>query len=567
MRFLAYLLLLVTASLFGVVGLGYVLEHLESPQLRREADQQCTTVVAALNARSALVERFGYSFASGEVSEAAFLRNAFAFTRSPSFLAAEWLPRIEPEERKAFEQELQQRFEMPTLGIRRQKFPKVLPAPDETVYPVQFTTPKSQPHQTVGVYRHHIKMMKSVLKKPGTVIFSRQLPYPLGKSQPAYCCFMAVPKLSADSRPEAAERENKQPTVVGIVAVYFRDFVDPSIANSDSTSVRALMHTTRAKSPRAVELAPKDATGRVLVSHDFDMATHRFRLEARELPKAIERRAALSWFGLILGPLVVCGTLRWRLQKKADNLAAANVELTEEVTEQIESKRMLQSMLTLREQERRLMASEIHDGFIQEATSAHMYLEALGARLDPDDEATANHLDQSRKMIEMAIAEGRQLIDGLRPRTVDQLGLIPALQNLIAKQHEQHQLSVALRYTPGMPELDIQIQRSLYRIVQESLSNVRKHSGANEAIVSLHVDDGFVTLDITDQGRGFEQDEVDRAVEGYGLRGIQERASVLGGEAIIKTIADEGTSLSVSLPLVQPLFEVKPTNPTAADGQ
>ncbi|MEM7316811.1 MAG: histidine kinase, partial [Planctomycetota bacterium] len=544
MRFLAYLLLLVSTSITGVVGLEFILEQVESSQLRREAERKCKTVVADLNARSALIRRFGSNFASGEVSEAAFLRNAIAFSPSTSFLAAEWLPRIEPEERAGFEHEIQQRLGRPNLVIRTQKSPLALSVPDKTVYPVRFTT-KEHRHETVGVYRHHNQMMMQALRKPDEVIFSRQLPHTLGKSQPAYCCFMAVPSPKADSRSEGSEPDNTKPTVVGIVAVYFRDFVDPSIAVSGSTSIRALLHTTKSKPPIAIERDPQEAEGRLLVHHDFYLADHRFRLEARELPAAVHRRAALSWIGLILGPLVVCWALRSRLQKKADNLAAANIELTEEVTEQIESKRMLQSMLTLREQERRLMASEIHDGFIQEATSAQMYLEALAARLDPDDENTSNHLENSRKMIEMAISEGRQLIDGLRPRTVDQLGLIPALQNLIAKQQEQHRLSVALRYSPGMPELDIQIQRSLYRIVQESLSNVRKHSGVNEAIVSLHVDDERVTLDITDQGHGFE---MDNAQEGFGLRGIQERAAVLGGEAIIKTVPDEGTSLSVSLP-------------------
>ena len=551
MRFLAYLLLLVGAAIFGMVSLEFALKQVDKPELKREAAKKCDKIVADLNQRVDLTRQFADRLAKSQVSELSFLKNATALFDSASFVAAEWIPQVTPNERDEFEREIQLRLSRTELAIRYQSTPEEPVDPNATIYPVQFTTKSIESHRTVGLYRHHNKLMFRALQRPGEALVSRQLPHVLGNTQQVYCCLMAIGNVEAS-------QQSQDDSPVGVVAVYFRDFVNASIADSGLTSIHALkLPPANNGAPKAVELDPVELKGQVLATRDFDLGIHRFRLEARERPAVAEKRAMLSWVGLILGPLVVCGILRARLQRIAKNLSAANVELTEEVSEHIESKRALQSMLTLREQERRLVASEIHDGFIQEATSAQMYLEALATRIDPDDEATVKHLENSKKMIQRAIAEGRQLINGLRPRSVDQLGLIPALQNLVANQEEQHGLSVALRYPLGMPELEIQTQRSLYRIVQESLSNIRKHSGVAEAIVSLHVDGEFVTLDITDQGRGFEMNDLP-GDNSFGLRGIQERASVLGGEAIIKAIPDEGTSLSVRLPLVQPLFGVEP---------
>jgi two-component system sensor histidine kinase DegS len=209
--------------------------------------------------------------------------------------------------------------------------------------------------------------------------------------------------------------------------------------------------------------------------------------------------------------------------------------------------RTLQSLLTLRDYERRTVSSDIHDGFVQEVISASMFLEALSPRIDEDDKIAQQQLRNLEHSIKQAIAEGRRLVNRNQMLEVDEIGLLPAIQRLVANHNAKFGIVATLRYAEDIPELDVLHQRCVYRVVQEALTNVRRHSGSLEAIVSLYTDGSSLCVDISDQGRGFDSQSV--LDESFGLRGMMERVQSLGGELAVRTAIGEGTLVSARLPL------------------
>lgn len=355
--------------------------------------------------------------------------------------------------------------------------------------------------------------------------------------------------------------------VNGVLAVQFSDFfAAPDSATLDSTigdltrgrilkSVSDDRHqqVTLIKDGQALGLRHVNTMvrqvggGKVSTGQAVEGDTYLF--ESYEKARIARRRIELSLFGLVLGPLFVVMLNRTRLKQAAQVLESRNVKLADEVLEQQDVQKTLMTMLSMREQERRLLASEIHDGFVQEVMSAQMFLEALAARLPASfDETAKRHLSSALQQLEIAIAESRQLINHLKPQPVDRMGLIPALQALFEGYQERFGMQVSLRYPPELLHAEVLHDKSIYRIVQEALTNIRKHSGVNEAFVSLHSSADWLTVDIVDNGSGFQLDEV--GDEGFGLTSIQERASLLGGSVDISTEPGEGTKLKVVVPAV-----------------
>lgn len=203
-------------------------------------------------------------------------------------------------------------------------------------------------------------------------------------------------------------------------------------------------------------------------------------------------------------------------------------------------------LVALLDCERRLMAYEIHDGLVQDLFGSQLFLESINAAGLPDLE-TRQILESALRLLRGAIEEARRLINGLRPPVLDEKGLVPALEHLIEDTRHTWRLEVEFQAEVQFDRLSPAIENSIYRIVQESLSNVRKHSDAERASVAVTQLDRSVQITVEDQGKGFDPQNVTE--KHFGLEGIRERARLLNGEAEVFSRPGQGTRISVRLPM------------------
>lgn len=210
-----------------------------------------------------------------------------------------------------------------------------------------------------------------------------------------------------------------------------------------------------------------------------------------------------------------------------------------------EAERVLQA----EEEERRRIATEIHDGLTQQVVSIGYRLHACERMLDGDLPAARHELKVAQELIDHALKEARAVIRALRPSSLDELGLLPALEALALwtfSDEVEVLLSADLKV-----RLPAHLEGSLYRIGQELLSNVRRHAAAGR--VELTIDSGkdHVRLRVADDGKGFDLDEYRRARRetSFGLSGIAERVERLGGSLDVQSQIGGGTRVEVSVPL------------------
>ncbi len=210
----------------------------------------------------------------------------------------------------------------------------------------------------------------------------------------------------------------------------------------------------------------------------------------------------------------------------------------------------MEQLLQSHEQDRRMMAYEIHDGLVQDATGAQMQLESLlhGDNLPPGP--VRDRIRLARDLVGKAIVEARQLIGGLRPPILDELGMVPAIEYLI-ENRESETPSIDLTVDVTFDRLESLLEVTAYRIVQEALANAVRHSRSDRVAVRLtQVGDRF-HIEIQDWGVGFSPGDV---VENrFGLQGIRERARLLRGRVAIESAPGQGTRVFVDLPVAHAL--------------
>ncbi|MBR9990744.1 MAG: HAMP domain-containing protein [Gemmatimonadetes bacterium] len=203
--------------------------------------------------------------------------------------------------------------------------------------------------------------------------------------------------------------------------------------------------------------------------------------------------------------------------------------------------------LTAQEEERRRIAQELHDGIAQTLAALRVRLRVARAA---EGETRQDALESISTDIGAATEEIRRIAQGLRPPALDMLGLSPAIESYARSVAEANGLRIDtdIVATDGMLSPDAEL--ALYRIVQEALSNVARHSGARSARVDLDVANGTVQTVISDTGRGFAV-AAEMARGGLGLFGMQERGAYLGGTVEIESTPGGGTRVRVTIPTVE----------------
>jgi nitrate/nitrite-specific signal transduction histidine kinase len=200
-------------------------------------------------------------------------------------------------------------------------------------------------------------------------------------------------------------------------------------------------------------------------------------------------------------------------------------------------------------EERQRLARDLHDSVTQALFGVTMYAEAAIRLLssgDSNGSKVVDHLRELQATAQEALREMRLLIFELRPPVLEEEGLVAALQARLDTVETRSGLEVELEVEGGGERLPHEIEAGLYRIAQEALNNVLKHAEAHRITVCLRQDERSVTLEVADDGAGFDQ-AIARRQRGLGLPGMEERARELGGRLSIESSPEEGTKVSVEV--------------------
>jgi signal transduction histidine kinase len=205
--------------------------------------------------------------------------------------------------------------------------------------------------------------------------------------------------------------------------------------------------------------------------------------------------------------------------------------------------RSREEIVTAREEERRRLRRDLHDGLGPSLATISLQSETVRSILRTHPEEAEALLDELTIQAQTTMQEVRRLIHALRPPVLDDLGLVQGLHALAAS-FSQSGVSIAIQSESSLPELPAAYEVAIYRIVQEALTNVVKHAQAHSCTVRL-VCDKSICLEIQDDGIGIPKNRI----SGVGLHSMRERAEELGGTCTITTNNDHGTLIQVSLPV------------------
>jgi signal transduction histidine kinase len=229
-----------------------------------------------------------------------------------------------------------------------------------------------------------------------------------------------------------------------------------------------------------------------------------------------------------------------RLAETFATRAALAVDLSERIAQDA-----LRRVVEAQELERRRLARELHDEMGQALTSILLGLKALEERTG--DEASRAATQELRELVVSTLQDVRRLAVELRPTALDDFGLVAALERLTASFGEQTGISVDFETALADERLPEEVETALYRIVQESLTNVVKHARARRVSILLARKEGSVKAVVEDDGRGF--DPAEQAGDGFGLVGMSERLALLGGRLEVESDADAGTTIAAEVPV------------------
>lgn len=209
-------------------------------------------------------------------------------------------------------------------------------------------------------------------------------------------------------------------------------------------------------------------------------------------------------------------------------------------------KELTQRVFDAQEEERSRVARELHDGISQIIIGVRYALENAKRRFAKGDERAAETLDKGIENLSLAAQEVRRISRDLRPGVLDDLGLGPALKTLSEDFATRTGIDVAFSTVVFSNRLDQEAKIALYRIAQEALTNIERHSGATEVSIDLRGHRRGATLRIRDNGHGANKQT--RAAQGLGLRNMQERVEQLEGNFSFKSSA-QGTTIEAMVPL------------------
>jgi len=236
------------------------------------------------------------------------------------------------------------------------------------------------------------------------------------------------------------------------------------------------------------------------------------------------------------------------LKAQQDRLTALEHVQQEMLKRRRMRQELLRHIVLAQEEERARISRELHDETAQILSATGLNMASLQNMLEDNDQAQ-ELIDRSKTLCRQMSQSLYRLVHDLRPAQLDDLGLIPALRHLADEGKRYRNLSVTLQVSGERQRLDPLIETVLFRVAQEAITNVSRHANTIFVDIKLQFEPDMVLLQIRDQGKGFNAENVRLSPPGWGLAGMQERVESVSGELKIHSAPGEGTLIEVKIPL------------------
>jgi len=255
-----------------------------------------------------------------------------------------------------------------------------------------------------------------------------------------------------------------------------------------------------------------------------------------------------------------------RVNERTADLAEANLSLQSEIADRIRAEKDVQELsrrvMRVQNEERRRLARELHDGATQSLVAVALNLDSL-REATAAEPAVYNKVDESVQLLQQCTTELRTISHLLHPPLLEELGVARTLSGYVDGFSKRSGIRVKLRVEPELGNLDFDVELAIFRIVQEALANVHRHSQSRTASVVLAREQDGVVLEIADNGRGIPKGADGT---GVGITGMRERVRLLQGKLEIKT-GTTGVTIRATFPLSEPKDFVGPNPPVVSNGQ
>jgi signal transduction histidine kinase len=249
-----------------------------------------------------------------------------------------------------------------------------------------------------------------------------------------------------------------------------------------------------------------------------------------------------------------------RVEERTAEIIRHNEKLTSEIIErkiaQDRLSKLSHKIVRLQEEERKRVSRELHDGINQLLVSIKYKIENFEEKFGLSEGNAIKDVNTAVVLLGEAIAEVRRVSHALRPSVLDDLGLMPAISNLVGQFSERNAVSVALEGDDlevfDRLRLPVDVETAMYRIVQEALTNIEKHSKADKVTLNMSCTNSDVTIRIEDNGDGFNLQKAmsgAHATQSLGLRNMRERIELIQGSFYIHSDIGKGTFLEINAPL------------------
>ncbi len=214
--------------------------------------------------------------------------------------------------------------------------------------------------------------------------------------------------------------------------------------------------------------------------------------------------------------------------------------------------RLLRKSITAQEEERKRLARELHDETSQQLTALGMQIDLVERALPGAPPNASARLADARALVGRMIDGLHRVIYDLRPSMLDDLGLLPAIRWFAERRLASRGIAVQFEFPDTPIDLPPEVVTAVYRAVQEALSNIERHAKAETVLVACDLSVSHLTIEIEDDGVGFDPGEMDQPREsgqGLGLLGMRERLFLVGGSCTIESQAGQGTRILVQVPM------------------
>lgn len=243
-----------------------------------------------------------------------------------------------------------------------------------------------------------------------------------------------------------------------------------------------------------------------------------------------------------------------RLKEELDREIAERVAAEHKLRESERSLRELSGhLLRMQDEERRRLGRELHDSFGQYLAALKMGLDLLDMSLPSNNGPTKKHVADCARLVNQSLTEVRTMSYLLYPPMLEEIGLRAAIPWYLEGFTKRSGIQTSLDISQACERMPRDVELAIFRILQESLTNVHRHSGSKQADIRVHCDGAMVTLEVSDKGTGIPADilapsKASLGTLGVGLRGMNERVNQLGGTLELRS-TPEGTTIVAAIPL------------------